>query len=503
MRESITAGEAHFRRPAHSREMAVARACSKPIATLLVACSLLGAPTPALAQEPIDWQGIGEEAVSLLRRYLRVDTVNPPGNESRAAEFFARLFEAEGIPYELWEAVPGRANLIARLRGDGSRGGAIVLLNHTDVVPADPAQWRADPFGAEILDGRLYGRGVTDMKAYGIVQFLALAVLHRARVPLGRDVIFMATAGEETGGHEGAGAIVAQRPDLLRDIQYVLTEGGATQRIGARTVHFVEVTQKTPLWLRLRARGVAGHGSTAIADSAANRLIAALERVRVWQPQLRLVPPVAEALRAAAEVVADPELAEAMRRIDEAVHERSLLERLRQHYGNLLRSTVAITVLRGSSKTNVISAEAVAELDCRLLPGEDADLFLATLRDVIADPSIEIETFLRFEPAESSRDTPLWRAIEEAARLQDPDAAVVPTVLAGFTDSHYFRERGITAYGWSPLVTDADDGPAHGVDERLSVAAVRAAPRLLFDVVTLLSGPRPVTTGRADAQRGR
>lgn len=441
----------------------------------------------AMAQQPLDWEALGREAVELLQRFVRVDTVNPPGNERRATEFFGRLLEAEGIPYEVWEAVPGRANLIARLRGDGSRGGAVVLLNHTDVVPAEPEFWQVDPFAGEIVDGRVYGRGVTDMKGYAAVQFVAFLALHRARVPLGRDVIFMATAGEETGGQEGAGAIVAERPDLLRDIQYVLTEGGATRRVGGRTVHFVETTQKTPLWLRLRARGVAGHGSSAPDDTAANRLVAALDRVRVWRPQLRLVPPVEEALRAAADLVADPELADAMRNVGRALHDPASLERLRAQYGNLLRSTVAITVLRGSSKTNVISPEAVAELDCRLLPGEDPDLFLATLREVIADPTIEIETLLRFEPSASPRDTPLWRAIEEAARLQDPNAAVVPTVLAGFTDSHYFRERGITAYGWSPIVTGPEDGPAHGVNERLAVDAVRRAPRLLFDVLTLLS----------------
>jgi acetylornithine deacetylase/succinyl-diaminopimelate desuccinylase-like protein len=157
---------------------------------------------------------------------------------------------------------------------------------------------------------------------------------------------------------------------------------------------------------------------------------------------------------------------------------------------NMLRSTIAITMIEGSTKTNVISPRATAELDCRLLPGVDADLFIATLRDVIDDPGIEIETILRFDTSESPRDTALWRAIEEAVRRRDPDGIVIPSVLAGFTDSHYFRERGIVAYGWSPVVMGPDAGPAHGVDERLSIEAVRQAPRLLYEVLELLAAKR-------------
>ncbi len=460
------------------------------LSVLLAIPTLAGAGTPvARGQEILDWGAMGDEAVRLLQAYTRLDTTNPPGNETLATDFFAALLGAEGVPYEVFEGAPGRASIVARLRGDGTRGGAVVLLNHTDIVPADASYWTVDPLAGEILEGKLYGRGTTDMKGYGIVQFMAMAALQRARVPLGRDILFMATAAEETGGAEGAGFIVGQRPDLLNDVEYVLTEGGGARRFGGRTVHFVETTQKTPLWLRLRALGVAGHGSMAIRDSAANHLVRALDRIRTYRPEIRLVPPVAEAMRASARLVADPDRADELRQVESHIGDPMFLASVSQQYGNLLRNTIAITVIRGSSKTNVISPDAVAELDCRLLPGENPDLFLASLRDIIDDESIEIETLLRFEPAESPRDTPLWRAIEQAAQLDDPGAEVLPFVLAGFTDSHYFREKGIVAYGWSPILMDPGDGPAHGVDERISVESIRRAPRVLFDALMVLAGP--------------
>jgi len=461
----------------------------RTVALTLAALMALAA-APARAAEDIDWDAVGDEAVELLRQYLQIDTTNPPGNEIAAAEFFAGLLAAEGIEAEVFESFPGRGNLVARLQGDGSRGGHIVLLNHTDVVPVSAEFWSVDPFAAEIVDGQIYGRGITDMKADGVVQLLAMLALKRAGVELGRDVVFMATAAEETGGIEGAGYIVKRRPELLAGVEYVLTEGGGGVRRGSREVHEIEFTQKTPLWLRLVAQGPAGHGSRAIEDSAANRLVRALDRVRTFRPPLQLVPAVAASIRAAARLEPDPTLRAAARHIEETFAQPEVLNVLTARMENMLRSTIAITMIEGSTKTNVISPRATAELDCRLLPGVDADLFIATLRDVIDDPGIEIETILRFDTSESPRDTALWRAIEEAVRRRDPDGIVIPSVLAGFTDSHYFRERGIVAYGWSPIVMGASDGPAHGVDERLSLEAVRQAPRLLYEVLQLLAAKR-------------
>lgn len=435
----------------------------------------------------LDAEAVGEEALEILRSYLRIDTVNPPGNEIRGARFFARRLEREDIPFEIIESSPGRANLYARLEGDGSRGGALVLLHHIDVVPADARYWTADPFGAEIRDGYVIGRGAADMKAYGAVQFATFLALHRAEVRLGRDVVFLATAGEETGGDAGARYLVENRPELFEEVDFLLTEGATAEEIDGRAVHMVEVTHKSPVWLRLVVTGPAGHGSRPRVDAATHRLVRALERIRTYRGELKLVESVARALRARARYEPDPALAEAYRSIDQSFRDPAILETLVAEIEPLLRNTVSITVLQGSPRTNVLPPVATAELDCRLLPGEDPASFIATLRDVIDDPAVEIEPILVHESSESATDTPLWRAIEQAVRTEDRDAVVVPTVIPGFTDAHWFRRLGVVAYGWAPFVRRAEEGPIHGTDERIHVDNVEQAPRLLYEVVTRLT----------------
>lgn len=472
--------------------LAVAVALTSSVAIAHPVAGQVQAPADAVpASRTVNWDAVGDEVVRVLRDYINVDTINPPGNESRAAQFLAEALDAEGIDYEILESSPGRGNLVARLKGDGSRGGHLVLLHHTDVVPADESYWSVAPLSGVEVNGRIYGRGAADMKGYGAVQLATFLALHRQGVTLGRDVMLMATAGEETGGAAGVGYLVRARPDLLAGVEFVLTEGGTLRDAGGRRVHFVETAQKAPLWLRLTATGAAGHGAQAIDASATNRLIRALDRIRTYRPEIKLVPAVAQAIEASAAFASDPEQAASLRDIERNIGNPLVLDRLEASYGPLLRNTIAITVLSGSSKTNVISSEAYAELDCRLLPGENPDLFIATLRDVIEDPEIRVDTLLRFSAPSSPRDTALWRAIEEAARRRDPRAVVVPSVQAGFTDSHWFRERGIVSYGWTPILTRPGDAQAHGVDENVAVDALRAAPRLLYEVVELLARANP------------
>ena len=466
-------------------------------AGLLVACWLVSGiasgSTPNAGHEPPDWPSIGDQVVQFLRDYLKFDTVNPPGNEIVAARFFAERLERAGIEYEVFESAPGRGNVVARLRGDGSRGGHVVLLNHMDVVPSEERFWTTDPFGGELRDGRIYGRGAIDMKGYGAVQLITLLALHRAQIPLGRDVIFLGTAGEETGGYEGAGYVVESRPDLIDGVEYVLTEGGHAIRGDQGPLHLVEITQKTPLWLRLSARGPAGHGAMPLEDSAVDRLVRALERIRTYRPPIQIVPPVLDVLRAAAAIDPDPTRLAAFEDLEASLQDPLFLERLTIESGPLLSNSISITGLQGSSRTNVIPPLATAELDCRLLPGESADLFIATLEEVINDPGVSIEPILRFSSSQSPPDTALWRAIEEAVTRRDATARVLPTLISGFTDSHFFRERGIVAYGWSPFVASVVDGPAHGSDESIGVESLREAPRLLYEVLVLLAAASRLT----------
>jgi acetylornithine deacetylase/succinyl-diaminopimelate desuccinylase-like protein len=457
------------------------------VLAMTAAVGLLPLGVPAQQAEELD---LGLQAVEVLQSYLQIDTSNPPGNEAEAAAFLARYLEEAGIPYEIFESAPGRANLYARLRGDGSRGGAIILLHHMDVVPVDESSWSVGPFSGVVLNEFIYGRGVLDSKAYGAVQLVTFLSLHRAGLPLGRDVIFLATADEEDGGALGAGHVVKNRPDLLQGAEFVLTEGGGASEIGGRTVHFVEVSQKTPLWLRLRVTGPSGHGAKPLRDSAVNRLIRALERIRIYRGEIKLVPAVAEVLRARAGYLVDPAMAEAYQNIETSIEDPAFLAALVEEIGPLLRNTISITVLDGAPSTNIIPTEASADLDCRLLPGEDPNRFIATLADVIDDPGVQIEPLLVVEAAESRPGTPLWRALEATARAQDPEAILVPNVIAGFTDSHHFRNLGLVAYGWTPFLSSPREGPAHGADERMLVVNVERGPSILRDLLVRVAARR-------------
>ena len=435
------------------------------------------APAPDAAAESAD-------AVSLLQAYIRVDTVNPPGNESRAVDFFAKILDAEGIAYETAESAPGRGNIWARLEGGGAP--ALMLLNHTDVVPADRAHWTIDPLSGEVRDGFVYGRGALDMKSTGILQFVTFLALHRAGRPLNRDVVFMATADEEAGGLFGAGWIVANRPKAFAGVGLVLNEGGAGGHVGARVAFTVEVTQKVPVWLRLRATDQPSHGSTPRATSAVTRLLDALDRIRGKAFAPRIVPAVDAYFKAVA-ALSEGADRKAFANIAEAVGDDEFLRRLqiaspRRHA--LTRDTCSITRLEGSSKINVVPPEATAELDCRILPDRAAEEFVDAMRARVHGLGVEIEVIMAFTPAVSPTDTPLYGAIAAVIGRNFPDAVVIPGVATGFTDSHFFRDLGIPSYGFTPVIIDEGErARVHGNDERISVENMTAGARLLREIV--------------------
>ena len=254
----------------------------------LVVVSVLVASS-ASAQPPAP--GLQDEAVRWLQSYIRVNTINPPGNEIAGVQFFKAIFDAEGIPYDTAESAPGRGNIWARLKGGDEP--ALMLLHHMDVVPANKASWHTDPLSGEIKDGYVYGRGALDTKSSGILHLAAFVALHRSKAALNRDVIFMATADEEAGGFFGVGWLVKNRPDLFKGVGYVINEGGDGQVQEGRTQFGIEVTQKVPYWLHLTARGQPGHGSTPRTSSAVTTLIAALDKLRQHQFEPRIVPAVA------------------------------------------------------------------------------------------------------------------------------------------------------------------------------------------------------------------
>ncbi|MGH8702516.1 MAG: M20/M25/M40 family metallo-hydrolase, partial [Burkholderiales bacterium] len=373
-------------------------------------------------------------AVRWMQDYLRVDTTNPPGNEARAAEFFRKIFEQEGIEHRVFEIAPGRANLWARLKGSGARR-PLILLNHTDVVTSDAARWKAPPFSGEIVEGAMYGRGAQDMKNLGLAQLLVMVMLKREQVPLDRDVIFLATADEEAGG-DGTDWMIAQQRELLGNAEFLITEGGSNRVQDGKVKHVgVDVAEKATFWLKVTARGTPGHGSRPIPDSAPNRLVRALNRILSHRTEVKLLPVVEEYLREMARFE-PPERAQKFRNARQALGDKRFRGELERDYfvGPMLRNTISLTMLGGSQQTNVIPGEAWAHLDVRLLPGEDPAAFLAELRRVVADANVSIEPQERsFRIAnESAIHTDLYSAIRRAAGRYHPDAVVAPRFSTGY-----------------------------------------------------------------------
>jgi len=424
----------------------------------------------------------------LLVQYLRINTTNPPGNERRTADWLAAVLAREGIAAQVFEPAPGKANLYARLRGDGSAR-PIILLNHMDVVLASPEYWSVDPFGGLIRDGYIWGRGAQDMKGEGIAELMTLVVLKRVGVPLKRDVIFLATADEEVGQGVGAGWFVEHHPELVRDAEFLVNEGGTIRLNEDRGVEYygVGTTEKSPFWLQLVARGTAGHGSRPTPDNPVHRLIRGVAKVAAYQTPLVVTPPVERYFRDLATIEPDAQRRTWFQDIRAALRDTAVARAITADltYNALLRNTISITGLKGSDKTNVIPPVATATLDIRLLPGQDPQAFLADLVRTVGDTGITIRPDGPNWPAtESPIDTDLFRAIVAAAHARHPGVLVTTPPLAGFTDSHFFRNLGVVSYGVSPFpISEADSRGVHGNNERLSLDALTFGVHFMYEVV--------------------
>lgn len=445
-----------------------------------LAC-LAGLTAPAAAPAAVDWAEAGRASVEMLRRYIRLDTTNPPARVSEAAGFLREFLAAEGIEVRLHESAPGRVILLARLpatRPDPAGARPLILLHHMDVVPADRSRWERDPFSGDLEGGYVHGRGAMDMKAHGVLHARALALLKRTGAPRSRDVILLATPDEETGGEHGVRWMIARHWDAM-DPEYVLDEGGFGSRdlfSGAgRLVHGVSVVEKRVLWLRLSAAGTAAHGSQPLPDNAVEKVAAAVLRILRWRDARPPAPPPAVLLdlaRGAGGLAAN--------KFTRAIQ----------------ADTISLTTLRAGvgdpPKVNVIPSAAEAALDCRLLPETDPDAFLAALREE-AGPEVQVDVIYLSEAARASRtDTPLFRAMERVLRRESPDAVVAPIMIPYGTDSNAFRARGATAYGFLPVVVDAATvGSMHGDAERIPAAEVGAGLRRLYEILAEFLAPAP------------
>jgi acetylornithine deacetylase/succinyl-diaminopimelate desuccinylase-like protein len=373
------------------------------------------------------------------------------------------------------------------LKGDGSKR-PLILLNHIDVVPAQASDWTHDPFSGEIHDGEIWGRGALDMKGMGIAELVSMIQLKRAGKPLKRDVIFLATPDEEVGGEHGAQWFTQNHPELVKDAEFLLNEGYFIEADdkGKPKYWGVDISEKSVLWLRLTARGNAGHGSMPMADSAPNRLTRALAKVVNEPPGPMVLPAVREFFQSIAPTEAEP-LRSYFANIDESVkdpkkYDEILNDKLRSA---MLRNTVSLTVLKAGYKTNVIPAEAQAELDCRLLPGVTKEQFIEEIKAKLGDPSIEIVTIDNPRTDASPMNTELYSAIKAVAAEEQPGIPVVPVVVPWFTDSHWFRNFGTVAYGFEPMEVDAAHlASMHGKNERVPVKNFKDAVRRLHKIVS-------------------
>lgn len=431
----------------------------------------------------IDWEAAGQEAVEILQRLIQFDTTNPPGNERPAAEYLQHLLAQEGIDSEILESAPGRANLVARLQGNGSAG-PLLLLGHTDVVYADPREWTHSPFGGEIHDGCIWGRGALDMKGLVTMELMTVLLIKRHKIPLERDLIFLAVADEENRGHFGARWMLEHHRDKI-DAEYVLNEGGRGIRLNGREVYLIAAGEKGYGDLRLTARGEAGHSAMPRGENPVVKISRALAAIDDYRPPYRLTRSVREMFERTRSLfplpvdISDDDLPDAL---------IPLFDALPNEVGRMLqfgmRDVLTPTMVNAGLKENVIPNQATANVNARTLPGVTLEELLATVQNLVGlDTEIDVKEF--YSGTETPSGTSLFRAIEAVMSEAAPGCVVSPYLLPATTDSRFFRSHGIEAYGFSPVVTAPELAKTiHGKDERIPVESLHQGTERLFRVVT-------------------
>jgi acetylornithine deacetylase/succinyl-diaminopimelate desuccinylase-like protein len=462
-----------------------------------------------------NWDALADETIRILQDLIRLDTSNPPGNEIIAADYIAQLLKANGVEPTVIETAPQRGNVIARLKGNGNAA-PLLLYSHTDVVPVERDQWTVDPFGGELRDGYVYGRGALDMKGIGAMQlavFLAIAReiqgAHSERsagseargakskdapFELQRDIILAATADEETDTNQGIGILVDKHPDLLR-AEYALSEfGGASIYVGSHCFYPVQTGEKGNVWMRMVAHGRPGHASVPHPDNAVVHLSRAIDKLARAKLPMRptataraYVNGLADGLGGGQGIALRAWLEmEALH--DVPVHRLIYDGALAAELHAMTHNTVVPTGLRGGYKTNVIPSSVEATLDCRTLPGFGPDEMIAELRDVLGEDSqhVEFEVDSAGDAIEFPIDTPLFKTISQALKRHDAKGIPVPYMMTGATDAKHVARLGAVCYGFSPMQMQPGENffeQVHGHDEKVSVSALAWGSRVLYEVV--------------------
>jgi len=451
----------------------------------------------ATGQAPvIDWKA---QEAEILRHYsalVQIDSSNPPGNETLVVNYLKNVFDAEGIPAQVFALEPSRANLVARIKGNGGKR-PILIMAHTDVVGVQREKWPVDPFGAIRKDGYIWGRGTVDDKDKLASNLMLMLLLKRTNAKLDRDVIFLAEAGEEGTTKPGIEFMVNEHFDQI-DAEYCLTEGGgATLSNGRVTAVLVSTTEKLPRRIRLVVNGTSGHGSVPRTDNALVHLSAAVAKLGTWETPLRLN----DTTRTYFERLAgnsSPEVAARYNGISDSTRtaavQRYLAQNEPMHY-SMLRTSVVPTILNAGFRMNVIPSQAEATIDIRMAPGEDTNAFFTQMQRLIGDPAVKIERLTDGErppTLPSLLDTEMFRALETVSKRLYPGSVTLPTMLTGATDMAFLRAKGIQSYGIGPASSDADrtNYGAHSDVERLLETSLYGLARFTWEAVMEVSASK-------------
>jgi acetylornithine deacetylase/succinyl-diaminopimelate desuccinylase-like protein len=442
-----------------------------------------------------DWRAVEDETLRHYQALLRLDTRNPPGNEHIAAEYLKGVLDREGIPAEIVGRDPNRPNLVARLKGSGKKK-PLLIMGHTDVVTVDPAKWKFPPFSATRDGGYVYGRGTVDDKDNVTGALMTMILLKRLDVPLDRDVIFVAEAGEEGGDPVGIDYLVTDQFPKI-DAEYCLAEGGGVTRKDGRVAYAtIQTLEKIPRRIEMVAGGVSGHGSVPLKTNPIVHLAGAVERVGEWRPSIRLNETTAAYFQRLAEI-SPADVAQHYRDVlskDPAVQKAAddwLFEHEPRH-SSMLRTSASPNIITGGYRFNVIPSQATATIDVRLLPDEDQDSFLEQVKKIVNDPAVEVrypEAPIRPPGREARLDSEAFKAIE-AAVTRVYETVTVPTMGTGATDMAQLRSKGVQCFGIGPAV-DMEDGPkgfaAHSDQERLLESELHRFVRFNWEIVTSLA----------------
>ena len=439
---------------------------------------------------------IENEVTNLLSDLIKINTTNPPGNETQAAKHLAKTLEKEGFKCELFESAPRRGSIITRLKGSGEKP-SLLLLSHLDVVAANPEEWSVDPFSGAVKNGFVWGRGALDMKSMTAMEVCVMKLLKRNGVKLKGDVILAATADEEKGGEAGAGWLVHNHPEKVQ-ADYVINEGGGLAiPVNNKNIFSIQTAEKGILWFKAKAKGRPGHGSVpGTADNAILRMNKVVEKLGNHRSKIFIVPTVKQFLSEIAKedkavqqalslLLQNPDVGDQI--LDTlAQKDKAMAEEFRA----MLRMTIAPTVIHGGVKENIIPSECEAIFDCRVLPGQTPTEAMNKIKDLLKDVNLEkldFEIIQANEPSESPVNTPLYQQIVTVLKDFEPDGSVAPILLTGGTDSRFFRKKGITCYGFQPMRADMPYGEilktVHGVDERISIENLVFGTSVLYNVV--------------------